>query len=155
MRMDLPGCDLHDCRYHFDGNCIKADKGKRWLWEECPHTRASRCEEENVKLKIKVEELKKMSKSEKLDLYRKAFCLYVNWAKECDFGYDNLIGISEKYEKEFEKKGIGYIEGLMLIAIKEARGDFPKSYLEEIESVEKELMGIFFAAEHKGCQAVE
>ena len=59
MRMDLPGCDLHDCRYYFDGNCIKADKGKRWLWEECPHTRASRCEEENVKLKIKVEELNK------------------------------------------------------------------------------------------------
>lgn len=58
MRMDLPGCDLHDCRYHFDGNCIKADEGKRWLWEECPHTKTFLLEEENADLKIKVEELK-------------------------------------------------------------------------------------------------
>ena len=59
MRMDLPGCDLHDCRYHFDGNCIKADEGKRWLWEECPHTKTFLLEEENADLKIKVEELNK------------------------------------------------------------------------------------------------
>lgn len=78
-----------------------------------------------------------MSDSEKLDIYRKAFCLFVNWAEECDFGYDNLGELADKYEKELED--IGYIEGLMMIAIKEAKENFPKSYLEEIESVEKEL----------------
>ena len=78
-------------------------------------------------------------KVEKLDLYRKAFCLFVNWAVECDFGYDNLGELADKYEKEFTEKGIGYIEGLMLMTIKEAKGDFPKLYLKEIENVEKEL----------------
>jgi len=124
MRIDLSGCDLHDCRYHFDGNCIKADKGKRWLWEECPYTKT------NVELETMVE---------KLDLYRKAFCLFVNWAVECDIGYDNFRDLEDKYEKEFTEKDIGYIEGLMLMAIKEAKGDFPKLYLKEIENVEKEL----------------
>ena len=78
-----------------------------------------------------------MSDSEKLDIYRKAFCLFVNWEEECDFGYDNLGELADKYEKELED--IGYIEGLMLIAIKEDKKDFPKLYLEEIENVEMEL----------------
>ena len=43
MRLDLPCCELKDCRYYFDGNCIKTDNGnKPWLYEECPFTMLGR-----------------------------------------------------------------------------------------------------------------
>lgn len=53
----------------------------------------------------------------------KAFELFVNWAEECDFGYDNIPEEYEKYEtKLVEKLGedYDYIEGLMWIAYWEA-----------------------------------
>jgi len=87
-----------------------------------------------------LETIKELNKeNEKLNLYRRAFCLFVHWAEECDFGYDNLGELADKYEKELDDKGFGYIEGLMMIAIKEAKENFPKLYLKEIENVEKGL----------------
>lgn len=53
----------------------------------------------------------------------KAFELFVNWAEECDFGYDNIPEEYEKYEtKLVEKLGedYNYIDGLMWIAYWEA-----------------------------------
>lgn len=48
----------------------------------------------------------------------KAFELFVNWAEECDFGYDN---IPEEYEKYRTKLvDYDYIDGLMWIAYWEA-----------------------------------
>jgi hypothetical protein len=50
-------------------------------------------------------------------LREKALMLLLEWAEECDFGYDNF---PEEYERH--KAGIGgrsYIEGMIYIAEKE------------------------------------
>jgi hypothetical protein len=71
-------------------------------------------QEDVVKLRIENEKLK-----QELKLYKKALDLFVNWADECDFGYDNLGDLKYEYEKDTEK--MGYIEGLIYIAVSEAK----------------------------------
>ena len=44
--------------------------------------------------------------------------LLIEWAEECHFGYDNFPEEYEKYKDEIE--GMGYIEGMIYIATKEA-----------------------------------
>lgn len=61
-----------------------------------------------------------MSTEEKLDLYKRAFYLITKWAEECDFGYDNIDELYQQYKKELEEKDLGYLEGLLYIALKEA-----------------------------------
>ncbi len=55
---------------------------------------------------------------EKAELYKTALELYVNWAEECDFGYDQMPDEYEKYKNAIEN--MGYCEGLIYIAINEA-----------------------------------
>ena len=50
----------------------------------------------------------------------RAFYLFANWAEECDFGYDNIPEEYQRYRNVLEERGIGYVEGLMWIAIWEA-----------------------------------
>lgn len=44
----------------------------------------------------------------------KALKLLIEWAEECDFGYDNFPEEYERYKDEIE--GMGYIEGMIHIA---------------------------------------
>ena len=44
--------------------------------------------------------------------------LLVNWAVDCDFGYDNIPDLYERYADEI--KDMGYTEGLVYIATKQA-----------------------------------
>ena len=84
----------------------------------------------------KIKDLKKQI--EKLELYKKAFCIFVNWITECDFGYDNIPDEFEKYKAELEEKELGYTEGLMYIALKEVKNndfDFIKKEVENIDKV--------------------
>lgn len=53
-----------------------------------------------------------------------AFKMFVNWVEECDFGYDNLPGIYEKYKDRIDE--MDYIEGLMWVAIWEAKEEIEK-----------------------------
>lgn len=62
----------------------------------------------------------KMYRNE-LRVYKKALELFVNWAEECDFGYDQIPDEYEKYKDVIEKSNMGYCEGLMYIAKEEAR----------------------------------
>lgn len=62
-----------------------------------------------------IEERRKPYKEEVLD---KALELFIQWAVECGFGYDNLGDLLEKYE--FVIEDYGYTEGLEYIAIEEA-----------------------------------
>lgn len=53
-----------------------------------------------------------------------ALHLLVEWAEECDFGYDNFPEEYEKYKDEIE--GMKYIEGMIHIAkrtLEEAEND--------------------------------
>lgn len=43
-----------------------------------------------------------------------ALKLLIEWAEECDFGYDNFPEEYERYKDEIE--GMGYIEGMIHIA---------------------------------------
>lgn len=54
-----------------------------------------------------------------LKLYKKALELFVNWADECDFGYDNLGDLYSEYKDEIES--LKYQEGLIHIAVSEAK----------------------------------
>lgn len=54
-----------------------------------------------------------------LKLYKKALELFVNWADECDFGYDNLGDLYSEYKDEVES--LKYQEGLIHIAVLEAK----------------------------------
>lgn len=38
-----------------------------------------------------------------LELYKKALFTFVNWAEECDIGYDSLSN-SDQYSEEIEQK---------------------------------------------------
>lgn len=40
MNINVLLCNLHDCRFYFDGNCSKARGGKDYLYEECSYTAA-------------------------------------------------------------------------------------------------------------------
>ena len=57
----------------------------------------------------------------KLLINREALKLFVDWAEECDFGYDQLPEEYEKYKTDLEEKDLGYCEGLRYIAIQEAK----------------------------------
>ena len=48
----------------------------------------------------------------------KGLRLLVNWAVDCDFGYDNIPDLYEKYADEI--KDMSYTEGLVYIATKQA-----------------------------------
>jgi hypothetical protein len=48
----------------------------------------------------------------------KALRLFIEWADECGFGYDNIPDEYEKYKDDI--KDMGWIEGLMYIVLKEA-----------------------------------
>ena len=78
-----------------------------------------------------------MTDKEKLELYKKALCLFVNWAEECGFGYDNIDDLSEKYKNELEEKNLGYIEGLMYIALREADDEVCDTFKKWIDFVDK------------------
>ena len=69
---------------------------------------------EYQKLKEENEQLK-----QELKLYKKALELFVNWADECDFGYDNLGDLYSEYKDEVES--LKYQEGLIHIAVSEAK----------------------------------
>ena len=43
----------------------------------------------------------------------------IDWAVQCDFGYDNIPEEYEKYKAEIEEKDLGYIPGLIYIAKQE------------------------------------
>lgn len=66
MNINLPGCDLHECRYYFDGNCTKAKENKMHLYENCEYTLAKKGEYplvhdfaiENQQLKEQIEKMK-------------------------------------------------------------------------------------------------
>ena len=74
---------------------------------------------------------------EHLHLYKKALCLFVNWAEENDIGYDNIDG--DKYQEELDNKGLGYIEGMMYIALKEAKNEHSELYEKWIANVDKAI----------------
>lgn len=59
-----------------------------------------------------------------LSLYKKALELFVNWADECDFGYDNLGDLYSEYKDEVES--LKYQEGLIHIAVSEAKKELDK-----------------------------
>ena len=48
----------------------------------------------------------------------KALRLFIEWADECGFGYDNIPDEYEKYKDDI--KDMGWIEGFMYIVLKEA-----------------------------------
>lgn len=51
----------------------------------------------------------------------KGLRLLIDWAVECDFGYDNIPEEYEKYKEEISD--MRYTEGLIYIAKKEAEND--------------------------------
>ncbi len=55
---------------------------------------------------------------EKYEQLNKSFYLFIEWADECDFGYDNIPDLYEKYEEEI--KDMRYYDGFKYIAMKEA-----------------------------------
>lgn len=62
-----------------------------------------------------------------LEITKKALELYVSWADECGIGYDNLGDLYYEYEEKIEAENMGYTEGLIFIAMEEAK----KALLEE------------------------
>ena len=81
-----------------------------------------------------------MTAEQELDLYKKAFYLITDWAEECGFGYDNIPEEYDRYSEDIDNKGLGYIEGLMYIALKEAQKEnFSPNMLKEIENVCSEI----------------
>ena len=57
----------------------------------------------------------------KEDYIYKAFKLFVDWVTDCDFGYDNIPDIYEKYKDKLVD--YDYTEGLMMVAIWEVLGE--------------------------------
>lgn len=60
----------------------------------------------------------------KLENENAALRLLIEWAEECDFGYDNFPEEYERYKDEI--KDVGYIEGMIHIAkrvLSEKKGD--------------------------------
>ena len=63
---------------------------------------------------ISIKAVRAMIEAEEEDKTEKALRLLVEWAIECDFGYDNIPEEYEKYKDEIEN--MGYTEGLIYIA---------------------------------------
>lgn len=74
----------------------------------------------------------------KLLINREALKLFVDWAEECDFGYDQLPEEYEKYKTDLEEKDLGYCEGLRYIAIQEAKKVL-KVYENHVEMMDEKL----------------
>ena len=74
----------------------------------------------------------------KLLINREALKLFVDWAEECDFGYDQLPEKYEKYKTDLEEKDLGYCEGLRYIAIQEAKKAL-KVYENHVEMMDEKL----------------
>lgn len=74
----------------------------------------------------------------KLLINREALKLFVDWAEECDFGYDQLPEEYEKYKTDLEEKNLGYCEGLRYIAIQEAKKAL-KVYENHVEMMDEKL----------------
>ena len=53
----------------------------------------------------------------KQETYEKALDLFIEWAVECDFGYDNIPELYEKYKEEI--KDMSYSGGLKYIVLRE------------------------------------
>lgn len=51
---------------------------------------------------------------DELKTENEALKLLIEWAEECDFGYDNFHEEYERYKNELD--GMGYIEGMIHIA---------------------------------------
>ena len=54
-------------------------------------------------------------------MYEKALDLFIEWAVECGFGYDNIPDLYERYQQEL--KNMNYIDDLIYIALKEAENE--------------------------------
>ena len=80
-----------------------------------------------------------MTLEEKLELYKKALCVFVNWAEECDFGWENIPNATARYSEEIEKKGLGYIEGMMYMALREAKNEGCDLFKKWIGNVDKAI----------------
>lgn len=74
----------------------------------------------------------------KLLINREALKLFVDWAEECDFGYDQLPEEYEKYKTDLEEKDLSYCEGLRYIAIQEAKKAL-KVYENHVEMMDEKL----------------
>ena len=74
----------------------------------------------------------------KLLINREALKLFVDWAEECDFSYDQLPEEYEKYKADLEEKDLGYCEGLRYIAIQEAKKAL-KVYENHVEMMDEKL----------------
>lgn len=74
----------------------------------------------------------------KLLINREALKLFVDWAEECDFGYDQLPEEYEKYKTDLEEKGLDYCEGLRYIAIQEAKKAL-KVYENHVEMMDEKI----------------
>lgn len=57
---------------------------------------------------------KLISENEELKKENAALKLLVEWAEECDFGYDNFPEEYERYKDEI--RDMGYIDGMIYIA---------------------------------------
>ena len=57
-----------------------------------------------------------MTREEQLD---KALDLFIKWATDCDFGYDNIPALYEYYKKDI--KDMSYTEGMKYIVLAEVR----------------------------------
>ena len=83
--------------------------------EECPYSHGSTddvlCSEALARDALKL--------IETLIEENKGMRLLIEWAEECDFGYDNIPEEYEKYKGIVEN--MGYIEGLIYIGIQEAK----------------------------------
>ena len=69
---------------------------------------------------------------------REALKLFVDWAEECDFGYDQLPDEYEKYQKDLEEKDLDYCEGLRYIAIQEAK-EAIETYHNKVKIMDEKL----------------
>ena len=63
--------------------------------------------------------IKGLTKLDSLEEENKALRLLLEWATECDFGYDNFPEEYEKYKEEIE--GMDYREGMIYIAKQETK----------------------------------
>lgn len=60
---------------------------------------------------------------------KEALKLLIEWAEECDFGYDNFPEEYERYKDEIE--GMGYTEGMIHIAKRVCQQPVKHAYWEE------------------------
>lgn len=80
------------------------DEMKTWWTNEGSDTILQECFDKIIEL------------SQKESKRNKALMLLLNWAEECDFGYDNFPDEYDRYKKDIED--MDYIEGMIYIAEK-------------------------------------